>query len=359
MRKKIVTSALMGLACAGAFAQSSVTIFGVVDTALRHVSNSGFGGRTTMAQGGLNASRLGFRGVEDLGGGMSVKFWLEGGFSPDSGAAGGAGTGFDFTRESHVTLVTPYGEVRMGRDYTATFWNTTWPFEPFGNNGIGSSVNIARFNGGSNVTGGGANQQPASLRASNSISYFLPAMGGWYGQFQTAIPEGVGNGKYTGARLGYAAGPYNVAAAVGRQNLAGTDAKYEVFNLGASYDFGFARLVGQYNRERLSTVANPKETRVLVGAVIPVGAHEIHASYVRSDLAGSPDDAIQLALGYVHRLSKRTALYGTVSQVSNKGGARFSVSGGKAPGGTANPSPGGPTPGGTSRGFEFGVRHFF
>lgn len=357
MRKKFVTVALMGLACANACAQSSVTIFGVVDAGLRQVSNSGFGNRTTMAQGGLNASRLGFRGVEDLGGGMSVKFWLEGGFSPDSGAAGG--TGFDFTRESHVTLVTPYGDVRLGRDYTATFWNTTWPFEPFGNNGIGSSLNIARFNGGSNVSGGAASQQPSSLRASNSISYFLPTLGGWYGQFQTAIPEGVGNGKYTGVRLGYAAGPYNIAMAVGRQDLAGTDAKYEVFNVGASYDFGVARLVGQYNRDRLPTLTNSKETRVLVGAVIPVGMHEIHASYVSSGLADSTDDATQLALGYVHRLSKRTALYGTVAHISNMGGALFSVSGGASPGGTTNPSPGGPTPGGSSSGYEFGIRHFF
>jgi predicted porin len=102
-----------------------------------------------------------------------------------------------------------------------------------------------------------------------------------------------------------------------------------------------------------------KETRILLGAVVPAGPGEIHASVVRSDLANSSDDATLTALGYVYKLSKRTGLYGTFAHVSNKGAARFSVSGGTNPGGAGNASPGGPIPGGSSKGFEVGIRHFF
>lgn len=359
MQAKLAVPLLAGLAAGSALAQSSVTLFGIVDAGVRHVSNSGAGNRATLAQGGLNPSRIGVRGTEDLGGGMALKFWLEGGFSPDTGAAGASGTGLDFTRESHLTLATPYGDLRLGRDYSATFWNTTWPFEPFGNNGIGASVGVARFNGGSNLAGGGALQQPSTLRVSNSISYILPKLNGLYGQLQYALSENVPNGKYVGGRIGYAAGPFNVAASAGRQDIAASSRRFQIFNVAGSYDFGPARLVAQYNRERLPAPTPLRETRILLGAVVPTGTGEVHASVVRSDLADSPDDATLFALGYVHNLSKRTALYGTVARVSNKGAARFSVSGGTTQGGTGNASPGGPTAGGKSTGAEVGIRHFF
>jgi predicted porin len=350
------------LACfvtAPALAQSSLAVFGIVDLGMRYVRNDGSGHRTTMQQGGLNPSRLGFRGTEDLGGGYALKFWLEGALVPTSGAAGSTGA-LDFTRESHMTLATPYGDLRLGRDYSATFWNTTWPFEPFGNNGIGGSVGVARFNGGSNLAGGAALQQPSTLRVSNAVSYFLPpSLGGVYGQVQYAFPENVPNGKYTGARIGYAKGPLNVAASVARQSLAGTSEKFRIFNVGGSYDFGAVRVIGQYNRDELPVPIPMKETRFLLGAVVPAGPGEIHASVVRSDLANSSDDATLVALGYVYNLSKRSAIYGTYAHVSNKGAARFSVSGGTTPGGNGNSSPGGPTAGGKSTGLEFGIRHFF
>ena len=353
MKKPLLVLAALGAAAGSANAQSNVTIFGVMDVNARVVSNIGFVNRKSLAQDGLNTSRLGFRGVEDLGGGLTAAFWLEGGVSPITG-----GPTFNFTRESHVTFGGPFGKIRLGRDYTPNFYQTTAPFEPFGNNGVGSSVNLARFNGGSNHVGGAALQQPSSLRASNSMSYFLPNLGGLYGQVMLAPSQGTPNGKYTGARLGYASGPLIVATGVARQQVDSGAGKYQVLNLAATYDFGFARLMGQYNREKLTTVG-ARETRWLLGAVIPVGGGDLRASYVHSDLADSPNDASQVAVGYVYPLSKRTALYSTASRLTNHGAAQFSVSGGSAPGSSGNPSPGGPTPGGRSTGFEVGLRHFF
>jgi predicted porin len=205
----------------------------------------------------------------------------------------------------------------------------------------------------------GALQQPASLRASNSVAYWLPDnIGGFYGTAMAAAGEGAANGMYRGLRLGWRNATVNVAAAVGRQNMAG-GAEYEVFNTALSWDFGAVRLVGQYNNEELTTTPRQKEVRVLLGAIVPVASGELKASIVRSDLKGSANDATQVALGYVHHLSRRTALYTTVSRISNKGVAAFSVTGGAAPGGAGNASPGGPTPGGRSTGAELGIRHFF
>ena len=335
-------------------AQAQVTVWGIVDVNVHVVRNEGFGHRKSVSQGGMNPSRLGFRGVEDLGGGYTAAFWLEGGIDADTG-----GNGFNFARESHVTLGGPFGKLRLGRDYTPTFWQTTAPFEPFGNNGLGSSVNIARFNLGSSHVGGAALQQPSSLRASNSVSYFLPSLNGVYGQAMVSAPEGVANGKYVGARVGYAKGALNAAAGIGRQRVDFAGGDWTVQNVAATYDFGAARAMAQYNRDRLETaVATGTETRWLIGTVVPVGTGEIRASYVSSDLADSDNDATQLALGYVHFLSKRTALYGTAARITNKGTAQFSLTGGSATV-PANASPGGPVSGGSSSGMEIGIRHLF
>ena len=94
------TACAIGLAGAiasplGAWAQSSVTVFGIVDLALRRVSNDGVDSLTSMASGGNATSRLGFRGVEDLGGGLSARFHLEHGLLADSGTAAVANTFWD------------------------------------------------------------------------------------------------------------------------------------------------------------------------------------------------------------------------------------------------------------------------
>ena len=100
MKKSLI--ALAALAAAGAAsAQSSVTLFGIVDATIAHGRASGTGNanKTALSNSGYNSSRLGFRGTEDLGGGMSASFWLEGGVSNDDGAGKTSGA-FAFERRS-------------------------------------------------------------------------------------------------------------------------------------------------------------------------------------------------------------------------------------------------------------------
>jgi predicted porin len=179
-------------------AQSSVTLFGIVDAGYA-VGNGSISDKTSLRNSGYNSSRLGFRGVEDLGGGMKAGFHLEAGVNNDDGTgsassasnqaqtAANVGTqGLTFNRRSTVSLDGKMGEVRLGRDYTPQFWSET-AFDPFGTNGVGT--NIAFNKGG--TTG---------VRASNSIGYLSPSMGGVTLWAQTYMGENASTAAKAGRR---------------------------------------------------------------------------------------------------------------------------------------------------------------
>ena len=92
MKKSMLALAVLGSFAGVAAAQSSVTLFGVVDLSVLRVKNSG-GSQTLMMSNSYNSNRLGFRGVEDLGGGMKAGFWLEAGMNNDTGAVGTLSSG--------------------------------------------------------------------------------------------------------------------------------------------------------------------------------------------------------------------------------------------------------------------------
>ena len=362
MKKSLLALAALTAFSGVASAQSSVTLFGVADVNLRNVKNGSTSLRS-MSQDGIASSRLGIRGVEDLGGGLRGSFWFEGAITPDNGTAGGQ----TWQRRSTVSLSGGFGEVRLGRDYTPTFWNHN-VFDPFGTNGVGSQTNLMQEYGvASPVRASGAT---TIVRANNSVGYFLPSgLGGIYGQFMVAAGEGVAGNKYIGGRVGYSAGPLNVAFAIGNTEVNSTR-DLNAWNLAGSWNLGFMNLMGQYHSYKVDNTsgADPKQTNLMIGAVVPMGASTFRASYgratINSGVSGSSDQkASQFALGYQYDLSKRTAVYTNFSRVSNDTGTRFAVAGG----GTATASPnngGSPAFGGTatkpgSTGYEFGVRHTF
>ena len=353
MNKSLIALAVLGAFAGTVSAQSSVTIGGTVDLAARHISNQGRGSVQVLARNGLSSSALRFFGTEDMGGGLKAGFWLEADVIADTGTSAAKFWG----RRSTVSLIGNFGEVRLGRDYTPTFWNMT-VFDPFGTNGVGDSLNVSPYVG-----------QTTHVRADNSIGYFLPAMGGIYGQAMAAAGEGDLAAKYVGGRLGFASGPINVAVAYGRQYAAtpftvvpvtlprqtaqgvleGTG-RYTTWNVGGSYDLGIARLMAQYNNEEFEG-NNRKVNRALVGVVVPMGQGTISASYARTDVKNSNNDATQLAVGYQYALSKRTTIYGTASRLDNDGGGRLTIGGG--PAGFI------PNAGRNSTGVEAGLRHTF
>lgn len=340
MKKSLLALAALTAFAGVASAQSSATLFGIVDLSLNSVKN-GSQSMKLMSSNQLNSNRLGFRGVEDLGGGLKAGFWIEGGMDSDTG-----GTGQTWQRRSTVSLMGSFGEIRFGRDYTASFWNYTY-FDPFGTNGLGNVLNTV------STLGSGAT---TLVRANNTVSYFLPAMGGLYGQLQVAAGENTTGNKFIGGRIGYAAGPVNVAGAWGKTEKSGAMVDdYTDINFGASYNMGFMTLMGQYSKREYSTLDSKT---MLFGVLVPMGGGTFKASYVKSSgtsTALTPDlyDATQFAIGYQYDLSKRTALYGTYSKLSNDGtaagGAKFTV--GQGPAMTVG--------GASSTGYNFGIRHSF
>jgi len=206
MKKSLIALAVL-TASGISFAQSSVTMFGVVDAAYAKGTGS-LTDKTQLKNSGHNSSRFGVRGTEDLGGGLKASFWLEAGVNNDDGSGSGTSNnnqgaaafdavtgknatvesrnqGLTFNRRSTVSLEGSFGEVRLGRDYTPQFWTET-AFDPFGTNGVGT--NIAFNKGG--TTG---------VRASNSIGYLSPSFNGvkvWAQTYmgENASTDGAGGG---------------------------------------------------------------------------------------------------------------------------------------------------------------------
>ncbi len=375
--KKLFLLSAIALACGAAQAQSSVTLFGVVDVNLQRFDAGGVGTSTMVGNGGLSTGRIGFRGVEDLGGGLKAGFWLEGSINADigvgrptnsnnqpsgGGAATAGGEGFKFDRVSTVSLANQLGEVRLGHDFIPTHWSSIY-FDPFNANGVARAGNLT-------FAGVTTAPLPTAITGRNSISYWLPAtLGGVYGMAMVGVGENTSgtptshDGNFAGARVGYAAGPFDAAVAMTRthNNPTATIGNYTHANIGGTWNAGVVKLFALYNvvKVELAGGAVRKNTAEL-GAHIPVGVGVIRMSYAvlddRSDNAlrnadGSARDANnarQWGLGYVHNLSKRTALYGTYARLTNSGQATYTVSGNRAP-----------LPGQTSSGLELGVRHLF
>jgi predicted porin len=355
MKKAIFGAALLAAAGA-ASAQSSVTLFGVIDTRVA-VGRGSIANRTQLASAGMNTPRLGFRGVEDLGGGMSASFWLEGGLNTDNGSGAATNTnnqatgvtgggGLVFNRRSTVSLASGWGELRAGRDYMPQYWNLLFA-DPFGNVGVSLPMPATYTFGG--LTGyPGAN---VGVYASNTVSYFTPSsLGGFFGHVQYFFGENLKNGAATekdgtgaGVRVGYSKGPILASVATGTTKYAAGDVRQS--NIVGTYDFGVAKVGAEYSRDKNGAVTGKGW---MLGGWVPVGTGEIHAGYSRYELssAGNPEGK-KLALGYVHNLSKRTALYATWARLENSGGAALSLNGAAT------------APNGSSSGLDLGIRHFF
>jgi predicted porin len=354
MKKSLLALAVLGAFTGVASAQSSVTMFGVVDLNVRYVNNNDT--TYSLSQDGMASSRLGFRGVEDLGGGLKASFWLEGALGPDTGTGTSSfGNGdradgaYVFQRRSTVSLSNKWGELRLGRDYTPQFWNWT-VFDPFGTNGVGSATNLAiQLN---NVQGSGGSYGTL-VRANNTVQYILPngQFGpGLYGQFMVAAGENATGNKMYGGRIGYAAGPFNVAASYSDTDIT-PDISATNWNVAGSWDFKIVKLSAFYSQIEAKGFGQKEgQDNWFVGASMPFGQANFKLSWGQSDGNGlrDPLGAKQWALGADYNLSKRTAMYVTVSAINNNNNSAFRVASTSALSAGEN-----------STGAEIGVRHSF
>ena len=354
MKKSLI--ALAAVAATGAaMAQSSVTVYGVVDTSVAYVD--GQNSASGMLNSGNATSRLGFRGVEDLGNGLKAEFVLEGQVNPDNGTAGGDNAGFDFKRQSTVGLTSAdFGTVRLGRALTASY-NAVSRYDMFGTVGLGSTLAWNAFTANS-VEYGYAN------RANNMVSYYSPKFAG----FGVGIDYGFGEqdqtrkARYMGLGATYDNGPLSLGLGYDRQNndlsATGTNDR-KTWQLGGSYDLAVVKLAAFYKETEYKQVAGsakPKLKTYNLGVSAPVGAAGVvKASYNNYKWSEGSAKANQFSLGYVHSLSKRTALYGTYSYLKNKNGAALGLNGVASNFAGANVG----TNNGKQQGFQVGVKHSF
>lgn len=349
MKKASLAFAMLAAFAGTAAAQSNVTIYGLIDGGVEHQSGGAAGSVTKVTSGIQNASRIGFKGIEDLGGGMSALFTLENGFGLDTGAAlqGGA----LFGRQAFVGLKGNFGTVTLGRQYTPIFTSLCGVIDPFACGLAGNAANLMS-QGGTAATGGGP-------RTNNAVKYAAPVMSGVMAELTYGFGEVAGDTsalRTIGGQLGYNRGPITLRLAYNGVENATATAQSKVTTLGAKYDFGMAAVHFAYAVNKGAIAGNTSvpqaDTRdTMIGVSVPFGASTILASYIRkSDQTAAGNDASQIALGYTYALSKRTNLYTSAAYIDNtvaNNAAGFYTAGNATDAGTG------------SRSFNVGVRHTF
>ncbi|WP_144113223.1 porin [Paraburkholderia sp. BCC1886] len=201
LSKAVVTTSI-ALAASSALAQSSITLYGAVDDALTYVNNQKGHSNVYLRQGNLYASKWGFRGVEDLGGGTSAVFDVQNGFDPNTGAM--SSSGVLFNRQAYVGLQNKtYGTLTMGRQYT--------PYYMF----VGPLTGSGWLTGATGAHPGDIDGLDTTVRINNSFVYTSPV---WYGVQASAmyalggIAGSTGKGETYSAALRYGAGPLSLGA---------------------------------------------------------------------------------------------------------------------------------------------------
>lgn len=346
MKKSLIALAVLA-ASGAAMAQSSVTLYGVLDTGLTYSKGDESVYGMTHVGGNVN-SRLGFRGVEDLGNGLKATFNLEAGMGVDDGNnyMDKDSNGMAFRRTSTVGLEGNFGSVRLGRMLTSSYLAVS-RYDAFGDTGIGASL---------------AWKRDYAARSENAVSYSSPSFSGFkFGaEYGFGENKSAANNRYMGLAGTYDNGPLSLGlgydyANRGHNNGAKAVDNLTTWQLGGAYNFGVAKVMGFYKntKEEAPGAANSIKLKTFgLGVSAPVGAAgEVKASYNNHKLSDKNGKAQQLSLGYVHNLSKRTALYGTYAYLKNKDGVVFTDLNGAMPGAGLDS--------GKQHGLQAGIRHAF
>ncbi|MGC8702028.1 MAG: porin [Thiomonas sp.] len=374
MKKTLLSLALFGAFSGAAMAADSVQLYGIVDLGVEHLSYD----NTTvnrLGSGIQNGSRIGLKGTEDLGGGLSAMFQLETGFCANgnnASAYNGAGQGAQnqaggsyctsgstfMGRTSIVGLTGGFGSVVMGRMYSPYF-NIASSADPFGAGLTGSITNIDQSAG-------------TYVRLSQTAAYMTPTIAGFQGTLAYAFggqPGNNSNGRGYAAALTYGNGPISAGASYLNHNLTtatglnGTYVTNKLWNIYGGYDFGLAKVTAYYSDAKYGAsgvyMANTQSTALaewktwMLGATVPVGPGAVLASYGQTKNNNvSSSTAKQFAIGYTYALSKRTNLYTSYSHITNDSNVDYYV-------GDATIAGTGALGGNSSSGFALGIKHSF
>ncbi|WP_269140109.1 porin [Pseudothauera rhizosphaerae] len=344
--------AVAGLVSAPAFAQSNVTIYGIVDVGVAHHSGSStHDSRTGIDSGIQSGSRIGFRGVEDLGNGLKAAFVLEYGIKNDQNYGIGHGTDSDnlqgsTARQQYLALVGGFGTVALGRLETPQHQFLAG-IDPFGDGTVGTYATAY-----SKVT-----------RLNNVAAYISPDFGGFTVTAaytadglddEESTPKALKSGDLEVWAINpvYKNGPLVAGVNYQRAEIDNGAVDFKQWDLAGAYDFGPVRLSAIYGQIDYDQAAatHDKRKQWVLGAAVPVGAAgKVLVSYSEFDLEGKGAnkdlDGSKWAVGYTHDLSKRTNLYAAYAKTSDDLGL-------KSTSGAVENDP-------YTKGFNLGIRHKF
>jgi predicted porin len=291
--KRTLLVAVAALTAGAAMAQGNVTIYGRFNTSLERQKYDG----QTHNEMVNNSSRIGFKGTEDLGGGLKAGFQLEHGFNSDTGAATHGAGGF-WARQSEVNLGGSWGTVRLG-NFTSEAYYATADYVSMHNHDTGTSSDFLYAYIGPNT---------------NKISYRTPDMGGFTFEAATTIKEANPNASYDLA-ANYDAGPLHLGAGFEKNG------DMNQFAVRALYEMGPFTVGGYVQRDK-NVYGDGNRTTLRLSGMYVMGNTELHANFGHAGkYSNEPNSkASQYTLGVNYNLSKRTKVYGFYTRL-NEGDA--------------------------------------
>lgn len=361
MHLKLIAAAALAASLGSAVAQTNVGIYGVMDLGLV-AERGGVNGAVNKLSSGIGSvSRIGFRGSEDLGGGLSAVFTLESGIKADTGEQDT--TGVLFQRQAFAGLKSArYGALTLGRQYTPFYSTFSNVADPFGTSFAGTARNLFPVSG-------------ATTRASNTVLYASPVWRGLSADVAYSPGEQAGSdsaGRQTGFALGYRDSKLQVRLGYLNRNsdVAPAGPVQAVSHgigsntiLAGNYDFGIIKVYAAYEADKgynvgtLTNATNPyggvaptpsTDARdMLAGFTMPLWNGTLIASHLhKDDRSAFNQDARQDGVAFVYPLSVRTNVYTAYARIVNRNGAGYTV-GNNGEAGTGN------------RAFNLGLRHTF
>jgi predicted porin len=324
----------LALVAPAAFAQSSVTIYGIVDLDGQYLS--GHAKQVLVTSGGQSGSRIGFKGTEDLGSGYFADFVLEGGLNVDTGGSGQGGQLFG--RQAFGALRTPFGNASAGRQYSSIY-TQSGDFSEFANTSVGATTAVIGgfaggyepIRGGGNLaaptTATGAEVNGGPARVNNSFRYTTPTFEG----FKASVLYGAGevtggtndtrlfdySARYTNYGLDVMLSYVDDKAAGATPN---TSADVGIVTLSAAYNLGAFRVQGGYLSVNDKRPADQDGKGYWLGGDYKFGQHVVRAQWVENN----PNDkntklgkTNAFGVGYEFDFSKRTNLYTSLTRFNN------------------------------------------
>jgi len=353
MQKKIIALAVAGLVSGGAFAQSSVTIFGLWDVS--YVVNNAKGTTSGIDNSAIGSTHLGFKGVEDLGNGMKAFFALRENINPltggtGSGASGATTAGYnDFNAWAHVGLSGGFGTVTVGRQ-TVPVFATFGAVDALGaaSLGLGQQWGSVQTLGVPNALTGAVWPLPSNTQGgartpqayAGGLGYATPNMGGFQGKLFTTLGNNITGASFGDNNLKEVGVSYNnmgisfnwaydwttnrvTANAAGAFPATITEMKTNV--LGLAYTMGKVKISGSYYKVMYDAslkAVNHDNSAYSIGAIYNAAPWRMGAEFTagKDNIDGRNKDNI---LGFLagYSLSKRTELYGLLGIVNNSGNA--------------------------------------